>query len=94
MILKNLGQRKDCFNCETSVAEEGNVGRGARDEWEKDVDRQEGRSHVGEELVVPGYACQLFTRQPGQVQLTGEHSSTSRSRMAADPIVESVTSRL
>ena len=53
MVLKNLWERKDGFDCETRVAEKGDVCRRGRDEWEKDMDSKEGRSHVGEELVVP-----------------------------------------
>lgn len=39
MVLKNLWERKDRFDRETSVAEKRDVGRRSRDEWKKDVDR-------------------------------------------------------
>ena len=94
MVLENLWKWEDRFDCETSVAEKGDVNWRARDEWEENVYGEEGRCQVGEELVVAVRVSSASNTQLQRLVLTGAHWPIARSRRAADPTAATAMSRL
>lgn len=52
MVLRDLRQRQDGFDGQTSVAEQRDVAWRRRDEGQQDMDDEEAGGEVGKELVI------------------------------------------